>query len=61
MAAGAIDRVSVVAISAVPATVERVGREMVRYGLVLVVGWIGAMKFTAYEAMGIQPLVSYYY
>jgi len=29
-----------------------------RYGLVLVVAWIGAMKFTAYEANGIQPLVA---
>ena len=27
-----------------------------RYGLVLVIFWIGAMKFTAYEANGIQPL-----
>jgi uncharacterized membrane protein YkgB len=26
--------------------------------LVLVLGWIGAMKFTAYEAAGIQPLVA---
>jgi uncharacterized membrane protein YkgB len=24
-----------------------------------VLGWIGAMKFTAYEAMGIQPLVAH--
>jgi reactive chlorine resistance protein C len=59
MAAGTIDRVRVVLTPDVSATVERVGREMVRYGLVLVVGWIGAMKFTAYEAMGIQPLVSH--
>jgi reactive chlorine resistance protein C len=29
-----------------------------RYGLVLVIFWIGAMKFTAYEAHGIQPLVA---
>jgi uncharacterized membrane protein YkgB len=26
--------------------------------LVLVLGWIGAMKFTAYEATGIQGLVA---
>jgi uncharacterized membrane protein YkgB len=25
----------------------------------VVLGWIGAMKFTAYEAMGIQPLVAH--
>ena len=31
---------------------------LLRYGLVLVLGWIGAMKFTAYEAEGIQPLVA---
>ena len=29
-----------------------------RYGPVLVIFWIGAMKFTAYEANGIQPLVA---
>ena len=29
-----------------------------RYGLVLVIFWIGAMKFTAYEANGIQTLVA---
>ena len=40
------------------ATLEVVGQGLVRYGLVLVVGWIGAMKFTAYEAAGIQPLVA---
>ena len=38
--------------------VEAVGRELARYGLVVVVGWIGLMKFTAYEAEGIQPLVA---
>lgn len=30
---------------------------LIRYGLVLVLGWIGAMKFTAYEAEGIKTLV----
>ena len=29
-----------------------------RYGLVVVLLWIGAMKFTAYEAEGIRPLVA---
>src|SRR2546422_9050688 len=37
---------------------EALGRAITRYGLVLVVAWIGAMKFTAYEAAGIQPLVA---
>src|SRR5258708_19704973 len=34
------------------------GSRVLRYGLVLVVGWIGLMKFTGYEANGIQPLVA---
>lgn len=34
------------------------GQLVVRYGLVLVLLWIGAMKFTAYEAEGIKPLVA---
>jgi uncharacterized membrane protein YkgB len=34
------------------------GKALVRYGLVLVLVWIGAMKFTAYEAKGIEPLVA---
>ncbi len=38
--------------------VEAVGLLLLRYGLVLVVAWIGAMKFTAYEATGIDPLVA---
>lgn len=38
--------------------VETIGAYVLRYGLVLVLGWIGAMKFTAYEAGGIQPLVT---
>jgi uncharacterized membrane protein YkgB len=36
---------------------EAVGRELARYGLVVVVGWIGLMKFTGYEAEGIRPFV----
>jgi uncharacterized membrane protein YkgB len=35
-----------------------IGTGLLRYGLVIVLGWIGAMKFTAYEATGIQPLVA---
>ena len=31
---------------------------LLRYGLVLVIAWIGFMKFTAYEAAGIHPLVA---
>jgi len=36
------------------AALQRVGHGIVRYGLVLVL----AVKFTAYEAHGIQPLVA---
>jgi reactive chlorine resistance protein C len=31
---------------------------LARYGLALVIAWIGALKFTSYEAQGIQPLVA---
>ena len=31
---------------------------LARYGLVVVIGWIGALKFTSFEANGIQPLVA---
>ena len=47
--------------------VQAVGRELARYGLVVVVGWIGLMKFTEYEAEGIRlyvtnsPLMSWVY
>ena len=36
---------------------QKLGMIFIRYGLVLVLGWIGAMKFTAYEAEGIKSLV----
>ncbi|WP_328357449.1 DUF417 family protein [Mycobacterium sp. NBC_00419] len=36
----------------------RLGALSVRYGLVVVIAWIGALKFTAYEAQGIEPLVA---
>ena len=53
--------------TAMSSRVEAVGRELARYGLVVVVGWIGLMKFTAYEAEGIRlyvtnsPLMSWVY
>ena len=37
--------------------IESIGGHAIRYGLVLVLLWIGAMKFTAYEAAGISGLV----
>jgi uncharacterized membrane protein YkgB len=39
-------------------TVDAVGGLMARYGLVIVIAWFGGMKFTNYEAQGIQPLVA---
>lgn len=35
---------------------SRPGTGILRYGLVIVLLWIGGMKFTAYEAAGIAPL-----
>jgi uncharacterized membrane protein YkgB len=37
---------------------ESIGLHVARYSLVLVLVWIGLMKFTAYEAAAIQPLVA---
>jgi reactive chlorine resistance protein C len=39
--------------------IQALGFRVLRYGLVLVIAWIGFMKFTSYEAMGIQPLVAH--
>lgn len=37
---------------------ENVGAKIIRYGLALVLIWIGFLKFTPYEAEGIKGLVS---
>ena len=42
-----------------PNKLKAAGALVLRYGLVLVVGWIGLMKFTGYEAKGIEPLVAH--
>ncbi len=34
------------------------GTHVTRYGLVVVLLWIGGMKFTTYEAEGIKPMVA---
>lgn len=39
--------------------IENAGKAIVRWGLIIVLAWIGGMKFTAYEAMGIQPLIAH--
>jgi len=38
-------------------SLEDIGGKVLRYGLVMVLVWIGALKFAEYEAMGIKPLV----
>lgn len=39
-------------------TLEKIGANVLRYGLVAVLLWVGLLKFTAYEAEGIQGLVA---
>ena len=34
------------------------GRQLVRYGLVVVIAWIGALKYSSYEAAAIHPLIA---
>src|SRR5215471_6088750 len=38
--------------------VAAVGRYLVRYALVIVIAWIGALKYTGYEAAAIHPLIA---
>ena len=45
--------------SSLSSQVEAVGSGLARYGLAVVVGWIGLMKFTTYEAEGISPFVAH--
>ena len=44
--------------AAIGAKLEAVGLHITRYAVALVLIWIGAMKFTAYEAGAIEPLVA---
>src|SRR5215469_2767258 len=34
------------------------GQQVVRYGLVVVIAWIGALKYSAYEAAATHPLIA---
>jgi uncharacterized membrane protein YkgB len=43
----------------ITSTITALGHRVLRYGLALVIGWIGMMKFTGYEAQGIEPLVAH--
>lgn len=39
-------------------TLENIGTNVIRYGLVLILVVVGALKFTAYEAEGVQGFVA---
>ena len=41
------------------AWIDPIGHAFLRYGLVVAIGWIAAMKVTEYEAKGIQPLIAH--
>ena len=40
------------------AAIDTIASVLGRYGLVIVIGWIGALKFANFEAHQIQPLVA---
>lgn len=40
-------------------TIDEIGAILGRYGLVLVIGWIGVLKFFEFEAHQIAPLVAH--
>jgi uncharacterized membrane protein YkgB len=44
---------------AISRLLELIGLALMRYGLVLILFWIGLMKFTPYEANAIKPLVEH--
>jgi len=45
-------------IEARAAAIESIGIAILRYGVVFLLGFIGALKFFAFEAQAIQPLVA---
>jgi uncharacterized membrane protein YkgB len=45
-------------IYATAASLDRIGLGLLRFGLVVVLVWIGGLKFARYEADGIVPLVA---
>jgi uncharacterized membrane protein YkgB len=40
------------------ANLDGLGNRIIRYGTVVILVWIGALKFAAYEADGITPFVA---
>lgn len=51
-------RISIERIATKLATIDTIGAILSRYGLVVVIGWIGALKFANFEAHQISPLVA---
>jgi len=43
--------------AAISRNLEVTGLLLIRYGVVLILFWIGLLKFTSYEANGIKPFV----
>ena len=39
--------------------IEHLGASIIRYGLAVVLIWIGIIKFTTYEAEGVKPLIEH--
>ncbi len=39
-------------------TMQNIGANVLRYGLVIILLWVGLLKFTAYEAEAIQGLIA---
>lgn len=40
-------------------TLQNIGAAVIRYGLAVVIVWVGLLKFTAYEAEGVQGFVAH--
>ena len=51
-------RIKVVDQRTLSVRLQTFGTHVARYGLVIVLLWIGGMKFTAYEAGGIKPMAA---
>jgi len=54
-----VERTTSATLTAPEPKIERIGGWIVRYALVLVIFWIGCVKFTVYEAHNVLPLVSH--
>jgi len=53
-----VDRMNMAEQSDWGLTLENAGANIIRYGLVVILLWVGLLKFTAYEAEGIQGLIA---